>query len=58
MKLKKKVKVTLIIILIALIAVAGFFVYKKLIAKEEVKEVKIVNEIKEYGYKLKENKPK
>jgi len=58
MKLKKKVKVTLIILLIVVIAVTGFFVYKKLMGKEEVKEVKIVNEIKEYGYKLKENKPK
>lgn len=57
MKLKKKVKILLILVLLILIGVAGFFMYKNHFTKEEVKETKVINEIKEYGYKLKDNKP-
>lgn len=59
MKLKKKAKKVLIIVLIlALIAVAGIFVYKSFFAKEAIKEAKVLKEIKEYGYVLKDNKSK
>ncbi|MBQ6323549.1 MAG: hypothetical protein IJI22_01815 [Bacilli bacterium] len=59
MKLKKKVKITLFIILWIIVAVAGIFVYKKYFAtkSKEVKEVKVVNQVEKYGYTLKENKP-
>lgn len=60
MKLKKKTKKVLIgIIIVLLIALLGFVVYKYYSTKNpEVKEAKIVSKIDEYGYKLKENKPK
>lgn len=57
MKLKKKVRVFIIILLVLLLALLSFLVYKELSSKEAKKEVKVINEIKEYGYKLKENKP-
>ena len=58
MKLKKKVKITLYIILLLIVAFAGVFVYKKFYDKpEEVKEVKVVNKVEKYGYNLKESKP-
>lgn len=57
MKLKKKVRVFIIILLVLLLALLSFLVYKELSSKKEAKEVKVINEIKEYGYKLKENKP-
>ena len=59
MKLKKKVKRRiLIIVVLLLVSSLGFVLYKKYSnPKEEVKETKIVNEIKKYGYKLKETKP-
>jgi len=57
MKLRKKVKRTLLVlILLLIIAVVGIILYKNLTNKAEVKEVKIVNEIKKYGYKLKDTK--
>ena len=58
MKLKKKAKRFLILILLIIIVIAGVLVYTKVTSNNEVKEVKIINEIKKYGYKLKENKPK
>lgn len=59
MKLKKKVKRTIItIILILIIAVGGYIAYKYYPQEKEVQETKVVNEIKKYGYKLKDNKPK
>jgi len=60
MKLKKKTKRVLIgIIIVLLIALLGFVVYKYYSTKNpEVKEAKVVSKIDEYGYKLKENKPK
>ena len=58
MKLKKKVKAIILLIILIAIAIGGYFIYQKFSTKEEVKEVKVVNEIDAYGYKLKENKPK
>jgi len=59
MKLKKKVKRFLIIIVILLIIAAGgvgALIYFKNQKTPEVPEVKIVNEVDKYDYKLKENK--
>ena len=60
MKLKKGVKKLIIaIVIILLLALLGFVVYKYFSSNEsEVKEAKIVSHIEKYGYKLKENKPK
>ena len=58
MKLKKGVKKTLIsVLLIVLIVIGGIFVYKQFFKKEKTKEIKVVDNISKYGYKLKENKP-
>ena len=59
MKLKKKVKRTIIIsgIVVALVAAGSTYVYFQHNTKKEVPEVKIVSEVDKYGYKLKENKP-
>lgn len=58
MKLKKKVKRRLIIlIMLLLVAVGGFLAYKYLYNKNDTKEVKVVDNIKKYGYTLKETKP-
>lgn len=56
MKMKKKVKKILIAILIIALVVLGYLSYKQFFGKEEVKEAKVVNEIKKYGYKLKDSK--
>lgn len=56
MKLKKKIKVLLVIILIALFVLLGFLIYKNLTGGTEVKEAKVIGSIKEYGYELKDNK--
>lgn len=59
MKLKKKVKITLIaIIVILVVAVAGIFTYKTFFSKPVIKEAKVLKEIKDYGYVLKDNKSK
>lgn len=59
MKVKKKVKKIIIgVVVVALLVLLGFVIYKSVTNKEpEVKEVKIVSKIDEYGYNLKENKP-
>lgn len=58
MKLKKKVKITLYIILLLIVAFTGVFVYKKFYDKpDDIKEVKVVNKVEKYGYSLKESKP-
>ena len=57
MKLKKKIKTIIILLIIVLIAVGGYFAYKHYFETTEVKEIKIVGEIKKYGYKLKDTKP-
>ena len=57
MKLKKNVKRVIILIFIIITIVVGAIIYFKYNDKEKVNEVKIVNEIKDYDYKLKENNP-
>ena len=57
MKLKKKVKRLLLLIIIVGLGLGGYYVYKNLGKKEEVKEIKVINKIDKYGYQLKENKP-
>ena len=58
--MKKKVKRILLgIVIVALLALLAFVVYKSFTPKQqEVKEAKVVSHIEEYGYKLKDNKPK
>ena len=56
MKLKKKARRVLIILLLILLAVLVVLAINPFGTKE-VKEAKVVNEIKDYGYKLKDNKP-
>ena len=60
MKMKKKVKRILIaIVIVLLLLLLGYFVYKSFNTEQpKVKETKIVSKIDDYGYKLKENKPK
>lgn len=59
MKLKKKAKTTLIaIIVILVVAVVGMFTYKTFFSKPVIKEAKVLKEIKNYGYVLKDNKSK
>ena len=57
MKLKKKVKRLLLLIIIVGLCLGGYYVYKNIGKKEEVKEIKVINKIDKYGYQLKENKP-
>ena len=56
MKLKKKVKRLLLLIIIVGLGLGGYYVYKNIGKKEEVKEIKVINKIDKYGYELKENK--
>lgn len=59
MKLKKKVKKTLLIVLVVLALAGGsFFIYKNLTPTTKPKEVKVLKSIKDYGYDLKDNKSK
>ena len=59
MKLKKNVKRKIIILLVMIIAaVGGYFAYKEILSKDTTKEVKVIDNISKYGYNLKENKPK
>ena len=57
MKMKKRVKKILIAILLITVVVLGYLSYKQFFGEKEVKEVKVFNEIKKYGYKLKDIKP-
>jgi len=57
MKLKKKTKKALVIILVLLFILLGVLVFLHFYGgKDKVKEVKIVNQIEKYGYKLKDTK--
>lgn len=56
MKLKKSVRRVLVILAILLVVGIGVFTYFFVLKKDDVKEVKVLKEIKEYGYKLKDNK--
>lgn len=60
MKLKKKVKVTILVIFILLlVGVCAFFGNNMFSSnKKEVKEVKVLKKIDKYGYELKDNKTK
>jgi len=56
-KKKKKGKIIFILILIIILIVGGFIIYDKF-ASDKPTKVKTVDEIPEYEYKLKSNKPK
>ena len=57
MQLKKKVKIFLVLILLLIIGGIGAYVaYNYLNAPKKTKEVKVIEEVKDYGYKLKDNK--
>lgn len=57
MKLKKKVKRLILILLLAVIVgICGFYYYNNYFHKKTVKEVKVVNEVDNFGYQLKDNK--
>ena len=56
MKMKKKTKKILIIILILLIILLGYLIYTKVIKKDNVKESKVIAEIDDFGYELRDNK--
>ena len=58
--MKKKTKNIIIgVVIVLLLGLLAFVVYKAVKPEQqEVKEVKIVSHIEDYGYKLKENKPK
>lgn len=59
MKLKKKPKIILIAcIVIFCLAAIAFVGYQTIFKSPEVKEVKVLKTIKEYGYTLKDNKTK
>ena len=59
MKIKKGIKKIIIILLVILLLIIGFLFLKNSFSKEEeTKEIKIVNTIEKYDYKLKENKSK
>ncbi len=59
MKLKKNVKRIIMILIIIVIIILGCLVVSKLIPKkEEVKEAKVIDQIDDYGYVLKDNKSK
>ncbi|MBQ8131381.1 MAG: hypothetical protein IJ193_02700 [Bacilli bacterium] len=56
MKLKKRVKITLTLILIVLFVLLGYLIYKNFFTGNTVEEVKVIDTIKDYGYELKDNK--
>lgn len=56
MKLKKSVKRFLLLLAIIVIALVGFLTYSFITKESKVEEVKVLKEIKGYGYKLKDNK--
>lgn len=59
MKLKKNVKKIIIVVIIMLLAgAAAYLGYKSLKNSEKEKEVKVIDNISKYGYKLKETKSK
>lgn len=58
MRLKKKPKSLFLIILIILAIILGFFSLKNILSNNQKDEIKVINKIDQYGYSLKENKPK
>lgn len=61
MKLKKNVKkiitIIVIIVVVAILLGVGYLTYKRFFNKNTTTAVEIVDEIKEYGYKLKDKAP-
>ena len=55
MRLKKSVKRVLVLVLIALILILAGIIYYFGFYKKDGNEIKVVKEISEYGYKLREN---
>ena len=58
MKLKKSVKKLIIVIIVMLLAGVAAYLGFKSLNSNKAKEVKVIDNISKYGYKLKENKPK
>ena len=56
MKLKKKFRILLYILLIALFILLGIAIYKNIKNGPEVKAAKVISSISDYGYELKDNK--
>lgn len=56
MKLKKRTKITLGIIVVLVIAVVGFLIFRHFHSSGNIEEAKIISSIEEYGYSLKDNK--
>jgi len=57
MKLKKKAKIAITLTIILLIlGIGAFFGYKTFFKSSEVKETKVLDTIKKYGYSLKDSK--
>ena len=54
MKLKKSVKRKIIIFFIIVLAIAGIYIYLNCFDKKKATKAKITNEIKEYGYVVKD----
>lgn len=58
MKLKKKTKVIIILVAVLLVVALGTVIAISFWPEKEVKEVKVLKSIDEYGYQLKDNKTK
>lgn len=58
MKLKKGAKITLITLFVLIIGIIVVFLFMNQGKKKEAQEVKVINEISEYGYQLKETQSK
>ena len=58
MKLKKKIRNTLIVLFVIMVGIGSYFLYKNILEDPTQKEIKVVNKIDKYGYELKDNKPK
>lgn len=57
-RLKKKVIVLIVLIIILILLVTGGLIYKNLSKNTAEKPTKVIYEIPEYGYVLKDNEPK
>ena len=56
MKLKKSLKIKLVVLLIISLSLIDVFLYIKYYDKKEASKDKVITEIKEYNYKLKDSK--
>ena len=57
-RLKKKVIVLIVLIIILILLITGGIIYKNLSKNNNEKTTKVLDEIPEYGYVLKDNEPK